>query len=767
MDRIRRFLMKRSKEVLIVILIITVFLGYVMKKNSRMETDLDEYMPKDHPAFVYSDYAEKLFHIKDGIMIAIEHNKSIYNPGTLKKLKILTKKLQKMPEIKKEDVTSLYTAENIVGHEGTIDVKDFYRSIPKSEEKLKSLREAVRGNDMVYKRLVSEDEKVTIIIARIDDNKFSQKFYERLLKISHSFEGPEKVYVAGVPIVEGTMAYLGAKDMKKMIPIVILVIILVLYLVLRSVKNLIFNLTIVILSTLWAFGFMALFKVPIYSVSTMIPVMLIAIGVADGIHMYSHLELFLRKNPEATREEALKDLFHSMWKPVVITSVTTAAGFISLLTSQVYPIKFFGLFTSLGVLFAMVFSLTVIPAGIVLFGFPEKKKDGNTKKKKDLLPNTFFYRSADLVMKHKKIIILSVIIITALSIYGTGKVWINSSFLDKFEESSDIVQTDRFINRHFGGTNTLNVIFESKLKGKFKDPHILKVISKIQDQVEAHKMAGNSFAITDYLKRMHRVMHEDRESFNKIPDSRDMIAQYLLLYEMSGDPDNLWKVINYEYNRANLSIQIKSDNSKVLKEVISIIEKNRPEVEKSDVKIHYAGSGYKALVFTDLILEGQIKSIILSLFMIIILLALQFKNIKTGLIGSVPIMITTVISFGVMGLFNIPLSTTTALVSSIALGIGIDYAVHFIERYRIYALDTGDVNRTIRLTMEHSGRAILFNAVVVILGFMVLAFSVFPPNRALGSLVSLNMFTSFAGTVTIMLILLYASGIYFKNEKIK
>nr|MDA3884426.1 MMPL family transporter [Candidatus Delongbacteria bacterium] len=191
----------------------------------------------------------------------------------------------------------------------------------------------------------------------------------------------------------------------------------------------------------------------------------------------------------------------------------------------------------------------------------------------------------------------------------------------------------------------------------------------------------------------------------------------------------------------------------------------RTDLKDSGVEIKYAGSGYKALVFTDLILEGQIKSLVMSLLIVIILLAFMFKNFYIGLIGSIPIVITTLISFGTMGLLNIPLSTTTALISSIAIGIGIDYAVHFIERYKINALLTNDKTQTIKLTMHHSGRAIIFNAIVVIAGFLVLLFSGFPPNRALGALVSLNMFTSFLGTVTIMFIILYISNIYFKKKE--
>ena len=233
---------------------------------------------------------------------------------------------------------------------------------------------------------------------------------------------------------------------------------------------------------------------------------------------------------------------------------------------------------------------------------------------------------------------------------------------------------------------------------------------------------------------------------------------------MSGDPENLWNVVDYGYKKANITFQLKSDNSKAINQAIDIIKGFISRFQEKDIAVRFAGSGYKALVFTDLILEGQIISLLMSLVIVIILLALMFKKISLGIIGSIPIIITAAISFGVMGLLDIPLSTTTALISSIAIGIGIDYAVHFIERYKIYALETGDKDKTIRLTMQHSGRAIIFNAMVVIAGFLVLLFSVFPPNRVLGVLVSLNMFTSFLGTVTIMFLLLYLGNIFFRHN---
>ena len=745
-----------------ILLLITVFFLVEMKQHSRMETNLDKYMPQDHPAFIFSDKAEKWFDIHDGIIVALENKKGIFNTATLDTLKRLTKRFQHFDEIEKENVTSLYTADNIIASDGGLDVRRFYKRTPKTPGKLQKLRKSVEQNEMIFGRLVSKDETVTVIVAEIGKDVFTQDFYNRILRTAHASATPDiHIYVAGRPIVEGTMALLGPADMKRMVPIVLLVIFLVLFLTLRSLKSTLITLGVVFFSTIWAFGLMALTGIPIYAVSTMIPVMLIAIGVADGIHLYSHLQVYINHHPQAGKGEAVKDMLTKLWKPVVMTSVTTAVGFVSLLTSEVYPVKYFGLFTAFGVMVAMLFSLVFLPAGVMIFGLPKARaisaddKGGHSHSK---IANAF----SVWIIKHRYATILVSILIALFSLVGMQKIWINSSFLDKFEKDSEIVRTDRFINKHFGGTSTLNLILDAQgKKDRFKQPEVLKLMDRLQQRVVRElPVAGNSFSLVDYIKRMNKVMNAGDEKFNCIPDDPNMIAQYLLLYEMSGDPEKLNKVVDYDYEKANVTFQLKSDNSKAMNSVLKIIDQYKERFNDLGIHLNYAGSGYKALVFTDLILEGQIKSLILSLLIIVVLLSVMFRSIKTGLIGSVPIVITALISFGIMGFLGIPLSTTTALLSSIAIGIGIDYAVHFLEQYRANRALSGDKLEAVQKTMAHSGRAIIYNAIVVILGFLVLLFSVFPPNRELGALVSLNMFTSFVGTLTIMVVILYMTKVF-------
>ena len=745
--------------VVLAALAVTAAFFLLIAGNIRVETDLDEYMPQEHPAFVYSNQAEEWFDIKDGIIIAVEHPQTLFNPGTLGKIRALTLALQEREEFEDADVLSLYTADNIRGTEDGLDVQRFYEEVPADAAGLERVRQAVMGNDMIAGKLVSRDGTIALIVAAIEDEAFSPAFYREIQELARSHEGPERLYVAGRPVVEGTMAALGMADMRRMAPLVILVIAAVLYLLLRSVRSTLLTLLVVLMSTIWTFGLMSLLRVPVYAVATMIPVMLIAIGVAYGIHLFSQLHLIRQEDPAVSRRDAVRRMLHGMWKPVLMTALTTVVGFISLVTSQVYPVKYFGLFTAFGVMVALLLSLVFIPAGLILLGLPGRAGgarggvEGEAKPPADGREERTARRFASFILRRRRAVIIAVAAVLAVSVFGITRVWINSSFLDNFQAGSEIARTDRFINQHFGGTSTLNVILEGEAEGVFKEPEVLTLIDRLQARAEGLPDVGNSFSLTDYLRRMNRVMNEDRQEFDAIPASRELVAQYLLLYEMSGDPQNLERVVDYEYRKANLTLQLKNDDSRTIEAAISAVEELAPELKRLGVSMNYAGSGYKSLVFTRLILSGQISSLLLSVVIVVLLVALMFRSLLAGLIGAVPIALTAVVNFGLMGLLGIPLSTTTALISSIAVGIGVDYAIHFIDRYRLYTRGLEPAEAAAR-TMHHTGRAILMNAVVVIAGCLVLLASVFPPNRSLGALVSFSMFTSFLGTVTLMFLLL-------------
>jgi len=755
-DKITDWVLKFPKTVLIIILIITAFFTFQIYDNARLETNLDKYKPDDHPEFVASEEYEDLFGINDAVIVAVENNSNpngVYNAETLKMIDQISLALEKLPEVAKGDVKSLTTADNIKGSEFGLEVDPFYQKLPESQAEIDQLREDVEANKMVGGRIVAEDGNSALIMAELKAGEIDRlELYQKVQEIVKPYRsGSEKIYIAGQPVVEGTLAHLMPQDMQKMIPIVIFIILFVLFLTLHSFKSTLLTMLVVLFSTIWAFGLMSYLGIPIYAVSTMIPVMLIALGVADGIHLLSHLNQEIKAQPERDKLELIKDMQQQLWKPVVMTSITTAAGFLSLLTSDVLPIRYFGLFTSVGVISAMFFSLIMIPAGLKVLGLPNLKIK---KKEQKAADRKFFHRLSQFVRTNRRAVVIITIIITIIAAYGASNIWIDSSMLSKFTENEEISQADNFINQNFGGTTQLNLIFKAEENDTFKEPEYLKDVWELQNQLEERELIGTTYSLNDYLRRINKVMNEDQEEFNRVPESRDLVAQYLLLYSMSGDPEDLDRLIDYDYRQLHVQLSLKTDRTQEIKSIIAEIEGFAANSSLKEFEVEFAGSAYTNMIFSGLILEGQVLSLAISLVGVFLLLSLLFKSFAAGLIGVLPIAVTAVVNFGLMGGLGVSLNTTTALISSIAVGMGIDYAIHLLSRYQYYGIRGFNKAETADKAINLSGRAITFNAVVVIAGFMVLTFSEFPPNRELGWLVSTALFVSLIGTLTLAVALI-------------
>ncbi len=763
--KIMKPIIRHPAGVVLIMAAITAAFGAVIATNARVETNLDKYMPQTHPAFIYSAEAEKIFGIRDGIMIAVEHPESVYNAGTLRKIIDIETELANFKELEPGAIRSIHTSDNIVASGDGLEVGRFYSTPPATDAECGAIQTSVEANPMIAGRLVSRDGRTALVIAEIKPGSFSRDLYARIQALATKMEGPETIHVAGRPIVEGTLALLGPADMKKMGPAVLVVIAIALFLMLRNAGHAAMNLLVVMFSTVWAFGFMVLSGIPIYTVTIMIPIMLIAIGVAYGVHISHNHALYAKEHPGSSRADIVLAGVRDLWKPVLFAALTTAAGFLSLITSQVYPVKYFGLFSAFGVLVAMGLSFVMISAATMIFGPPppprSAKGSAQATGAKSISPTGGWF--SDGVMRHPLPVIAVSLVVVALSLFGVSKVWINSSFLANFEKTSAIARTDAFVNAHFGGTSTLNLILEAQDPDTFKNPEALGLVDRIQSGVGALDNVGGSFSLADYLKRMNEVMSGASDSSangrpvagdassggGNLPESREMTAQYLLLYEMSGDPANLARVVDFDYRRANVTFQLKSDDSRTIQAVIGKIESFRDDLKKFGIVPRYAGSGYKSLVFSDLILKGQISSLGLSLAIVVGLVTFMFRNLILGLIASIPVIISSALNFGAMGLLGIPLSTSTALISSIAVGIGIDYSIHLTERYRVLRAEGLSGPEAGRRAMSDTGRAVFLNAAVVICGFLVLLLSAFPPNRQVGALVSLNMAAAFVATITI------------------
>jgi hydrophobe/amphiphile efflux-3 (HAE3) family protein len=759
MDPLHQLIARFPKFTILAVLAATLLVSLPIRWL-RLETDVEAMMPQRHPLFLYNKKVEEIFGTDKLIIVGVvnEGPSGIFNPDTLELVERLSLEIEGLEGIVGEDVVSLQTLDNIVGSEFGLEVVRLMESAPDAAEGAAELRSAVFENDMFISNVVSPDGEATAIFAELEEGYDKVEMYHRIKQIiADDFDpGENRIIIAGKPVIEGTLGRYALEDMRNTLPLVLLVSIVALYLTLRSARGTILPLVVVIATVLWTMGIMSLVGIPLYAMTTLAPVLLMAIGLAYGIHIINRYYEKAASASDGDRRRVVVDTMHEMWPPVTMASLTTAAGFFSLVTSDMMPVRYFGIFTGIGVLSALVFSLTFIPAWLVLLplrgrrGAPSRSATEGEGADSGLLARLLLGVGRVVAGYPARVaaVAAAIIVIGLLCLVG---VRVDGSLLSNFEPGSEVLLADALLNERFGGTNTLDVVVDGEKTDDMKSPEVLRAIDGLQADLEGMEEVGASFSIADYLKRMNRVMNEDRRDFARIPDSRELVAQYLLLYSFSGDPDDFEDVVDFDYRRANARIRIHSDHSAILGKVIARAQSSAAELFAGlPVEIHLAGNAMTSFTFVGLIVRGQILSIIVAIALVFLITSLMFRSAVAGLFCITPVGIATMLNFSLMGATGIPLSVTTALLSGMGIGIGVDYAIHFVARYRVLSRTESDHRRRVQRTIGTTGRAILFNAVVVTAGFLVLMISNFPPSRWLSALVSVNMLACFLGAMTFL-----------------
>lgn len=776
----------------------------------RFESDAESMIPPNDPVLHYNDVVEERFGMLDLIIVGILNDNpqenGVFNPRTLGIVKEFSEKIALLPGVKAvrdEDVNSVATMDNITGTSDGMAVDPFMEEPPRSAEALAALKDALFDNAMFVDWVVSRDGTGLLIMARMESSEGTLEGVARRSAIYRTIRDmirekeaagvPEQFHIAGRGAMEVTFSEDARSDMERFMPLVLFIVLGTLYLTYRSLRGVLLPFAVVIISVIWSMGLMAWLGVPMYFISTMMPVTLMAIGVAYGIHILSRYydEILSQAEPDANA--AVMAAMREMWKPVVFTALTTAAGFLSFLTAAMVPIRYFGVFTSVGVLAAMVVSLTFFPAVLSLLspragrGLRRQMKRGGDLAATGRAAQTL--SSLGRGVARRPLLVWSITVGSMLiCLIGLQRLYVDSSWIDVFHQQSPIRIGDEVLREKFQGTLPIYVAIEGHEPDLLKDPNLLAKLDRLQAAIEQDPIVGGSLSIAEFIKRMHRVMNEDRKEMEVIPDSRDLIAQYLLLYSFSGDPDDFDEVVDYDYQHANVSFFLRSDNSADIERVIDRIqdfavrefgaEENggsgqtgdhdpltvqfgrwlagiTPTVigweTKSGFWIGFAGQGYMSNRFSELVVSGQLTSLVTSLLAVFLLTTCMFRSVVAGLINIIPIGAVMVFSFGLMGLLGIPLEVGKSMTASMVIGIGIDYTIHFLNKYQLKTKDAlVDPEAITVATMATSGKAIFFNAAVVIGGFLVFLTSNFKPNFYLGAMMALNMAACLLASMTLL-----------------
>ncbi|MGK5091464.1 MMPL family transporter [Deltaproteobacteria bacterium TL4] len=749
MVRLAKIVIKLGWLFILVNLGVTVFFASQLPKlkiNNEMET----FIPKTHPVRALNDHLKEVFGDNNVIILALEVKEgTIYQEVILRKIVELTEKLATLAGV--EDVTSLANVKNIIGkEEGMVVEKIFDPEAPIDEAVLANVKKVLHSWDFYEGSMITKDDRATVVLIEFPKlAMIAEKaaLHAELTQFLQEFSFPEvKLYLAGKPMAEVEMGTNMRGDMQKLIPFVFSIVVVVLILSFRSVLGVLLPISCIAIATINTMGLMAYLGIELTMMGTIIPTVLIAIGSAYSIHVIHHF--FLDVHAGIPPKEAIIGTFENVGLSVVLAGLTTMAGFGSLATSEVTPIWDFGVFVAIGTGVALVVALTMIPPVLIFVArfkpsIETKASGKDAHKGMDRL----MYQGTFWILKHYKAVVIFGVVLVVVSILSSLRLQSYSDMMEMFPRTSKLRQSNDWMNENLTGTMSLSIIVTGE-NDSMKEPAVLRQIEDLQRFAErTFPFVSKTTSLVDFIKRMNMSMNGNNPEFEKIPASSELVAQYLLLYSTSGDPGDFDAYVDYDYKQARVMIQSRKgstlENDEMMKEVLVYAQSHFD----SRLKIEASGQVAVSETLVRLIVNGQYSSVAASIGIVLLLMMYIYRSVLGGFLSVLPLSLAILINFAIMAQLGIPLDVGSAIIASIAVGVGIDYAIHYVNNARHDAKDFETMDDLYLHTATTSGSAIMFNALAVGLGFLVLAYSNFPPMIRMGTLVALTMGTSAVGSL--------------------
>ena len=731
------WIVKLRWPIIVFFLVITVIFARQIPK-AEMNPDMMTYMPEDMASRINKNRIEELFGGTEMIMVLVETD-DVLKAETLKRVKKMSRQLKRVDGIDK--VMSLFELKYIKGENGAMVVNPAVKRIPKTDKDREIVRNEIRDNDIVYGNVVSEDFTVTAVIGLVENTTSDEVLLTEIDELIKNNPGEEKVSIGGTPYSRYNTGMNTKKDLGKLLPVGLLIMLVFLFVCFRQLRGVILPFLVVIMSIFVSMGLIPLLGWQITVITIILPVMLIAVANDYGIHMISKYQEDNVEGNFFTNKDLAKRMFCSLGLPIILTGLTTMVGMLCLQGHILIPAGQLGVLAAVGIVFALAASLLFIPAVISLLkkSKPVVVARGNGRKKP--LLERILTSFGKMVTTNPKTVIVSALVFTAVTAVGVLFVSVNTDPINYYEEDHPVAYSAHLINENLGGFFPVSVVFN----GDIKDPRILKKIDVLEREIEKYPEVGNTTSIARVVRQMSRVLNDAGDKYyDQIPDTRNAVAQYFELYNMSGDPDDFEKMVDFPYEHAIITARINTSSTPVLRRVVDRIKKR----VEGDADVQFVGG--IADVFSDLsakVVSGQFISLAFALVAVTLLLMLLFRSFTAGLVSALPLVLSMMILFGLMGFLKIELNVATALLSSIMIGVGIDYTIHFLWRYKEERQNGLSYTEAAHQTLLTTGRGIIFNAFSVIIGFVVLLMSSFVPVRFFGFLVVVSIFACLVGAL--------------------
>jgi uncharacterized protein len=707
--------------------------------NITIDPDLKNYFPANMESMVATNAIEERFGNQDIIMIIFETD-DIINRESLQRIKAVERQLKRTKGIRK--TTSLFGSNNIYGQDGMMFVEPAVKSFPATSREAQDLKNYLRENELVMNIVVADDFRSSAIVVTLSDDAVEDSVFIAINTILEEIPGKEKVHFGGLPYLRQAMNKDIRRDALILVPAALLLMLVFLLLVFREPKGVILPFMVVLLSSILALSLIPLIGWKFYLITVLVPIMLIAIANDYGIHMIAKYQEINAGENDLSMKEIAITIAKKLWRPIVITGLTTVAGIAALLAHTLIPAREMAIVAGIGILSALFYSVVLLPAVLSLMK-PSKPRPSLQKRglsrKRNLLNNLAFF----IVAHNKRIPAISVAITILLGL-GILFLKVDSNEENFFPEKHPVKQASKLINAKYGGSENLSVMFH----GDMLDPELLKQIECYEEELLKEPEIDLVMSFPDVVKEIAKALNDPGDPFyNTIPPTREAVAQYMELYSMNGNPEELDQIVDFNYEHAHMIIRINSVNNRDVNRIIGKIR----NLTKDDPHITAIGGyGFVRSQLANHVVRGQFYSLAIALLIVFLLLSLIFRSLKAGLISSIPLGISIIILFGIMGYTGVRLDVATALLSSMMIGVGVDYTIHFLWRYREERQLHRPKKEAVITTLSTTGRGIIFNAFSVIIGFVVLIISSFTPIRFFGILVVVSIFSCLTGALVLL-----------------
>jgi hypothetical protein len=722
----------------------------------KVDTDPENMLPDKEPVRVFHNNTKEEFGLYDYIVLGIVNEKAdegVFDPETLKKVHDLTERIKDIDGVIAHELISPATKDDIEqAGIGTVRFRWLMGDPPYSREDAGRIRERAMANPMFYGTIISENGKALSIYVPIREKDMSYRISDRIREMIDGLEGDENYYITGLPVAQDTFGFEMFKQMAISAPLAMLVIFLLMLAFFKKIKLVLSPLILAGVSVVLTMGALIGGGFTVHIMSSMIPIFIMPIAVLDSVHILS--EFFEKYRSFGDRKSALMATVDDLFMPMLFTSLTTTAGFGSLAFARIPPVQVFGVFVAIGVMIAWFLTMTFIPAGIALMGessFRNFGAKGHHAGKGAI--NTVLRFCSRTSYRHWKTVIVLTIIVTGLSIYGISKIRINDNPVKWFTPGHRIRVADRVLNEHFGGTYTAYFVMEAgdKEGEVFKEPVMLRYVEDLQRYVERKGDVGKTTALTDVVKKVYYELLGGDKKNNVIPDSKQAVAQTLISFQNSHNPDDLWHFTVPDYSKITLWFQLRSgdnkDMTKVVEQVKGFLAENPPPFE---IKTDWAGLTYINVVWQDRMVTGMLRNFAGSFVIVLFMMIFLFRSPVRGLVSMIPLTVTIVFIYSLIGYTGKYYDMPVAVLSALTLGLSVDFAIHFLQRAREIFAEKGSWEATAEEMFAEPGRAIMRNALIISIGFLPLLAAPLVPYKTVGVFMFLIMITSSIATLLIL-----------------